>query len=193
MELLVMAYVDEFGLTVTLDSPAAVATWNQTVHGVLAHAASTPCALSAVREEAPEFALGHAMRGLCCMILARGELVRPLEAYASSVHARALEGGQAGADCGACHGSHDIMPAADSRSSVHHANVVATCTQCHAEIAAVYGKSPEDTWAQVEAASTIGRTVRLDEIAAMAVYLASPLADGVNGQSLAVDGGIVYG
>ncbi|NND49632.1 MAG: tetratricopeptide repeat protein [Rhizobiales bacterium] len=70
-----MAHVDEFGLTVTLDNPAAVATWNQTVHGVLAHAASTPCALSAVREEAPEFALGHAMRGLCCMILGRGELV----------------------------------------------------------------------------------------------------------------------
>ncbi|NND49841.1 MAG: tetratricopeptide repeat protein [Rhizobiales bacterium] len=70
-----MPHVDEYGLTVTLQNPAAVATWNATVHGVLAHAASTPCALSAVREEAPEFALGHAMRGLCCMILARGELV----------------------------------------------------------------------------------------------------------------------
>ena len=41
--------------------------------------------------------------------------------------------------------------------------------------------------------STIGRTVRLDEIAALAVYLASPLADGMNGQTLAIDGGITYG
>jgi enoyl-[acyl-carrier-protein] reductase (NADH) len=46
-------------------------------------------------------------------------------------------------------------------------------------------------WAAVEQASTIRRTVTLDEIAAAVVYLASPAADGVNGQALVVDGGIV--
>lgn len=70
-----MALVDEFGLPVTLDSAPALAAWNDTVHGVLAHSATTPCALSTVRDEAPEFVLGHAMRGLCCQILARSELV----------------------------------------------------------------------------------------------------------------------
>ncbi len=35
--------------------------------------------------------------------------------------------------------------------------------------------------------------VNKEEIAALAVYLASPAADGMNGQSLAIDGGIVYG
>ena len=60
------------------------------------------------------------------------------------------------------------------------------------ELAAAHGKPPHRAWADVEAASTIGRTVRLEEIAALAVYLASPAADGMNGQSIAVDGGIVY-
>lgn len=60
------------------------------------------------------------------------------------------------------------------------------------DIAAVHGKDPDQAWTDIEAASTIGRTVTLDEIAALALYLASPAADGMNGQSIAVDGGIVY-
>ena len=40
------------------------------------------------------------------------------------------------------------------------------------------------------AAATTGRLVELDEIADAVCYLAGPLADGVNGQSLVVDGGI---
>lgn len=61
-----------------------------------------------------------------------------------------------------------------------------------AELAAVYDKSPERAWADIEAASTIGRTVTLEEISELAVYLASPAADGVNGQSLVVDGGVAF-
>ncbi len=60
------------------------------------------------------------------------------------------------------------------------------------ELADVYGKHTEQVWNDIEAASTIGRTVSLDEIAELAVYLASPAADGVNGQSLVIDGGIAF-
>lgn len=60
------------------------------------------------------------------------------------------------------------------------------------ELAAVHAKPREQVWTDVEAASSIGRTVTLDEIAALAVYLASPAADGVNGQSLVIDGGIAF-
>lgn len=59
-------------------------------------------------------------------------------------------------------------------------------------LAGIHGKTAEQTWADIEGASSIGRTVSLDEIAALAVYLASPAADGMNGQSIAIDGGIVY-
>ena len=70
-----MPLIDMFGQSVTLDDETALAAWNQTMLGVLAHSASTPCALANVRDVAPDFALGHAMRGLCCMILGRGELL----------------------------------------------------------------------------------------------------------------------
>jgi NAD(P)-dependent dehydrogenase (short-subunit alcohol dehydrogenase family) len=60
------------------------------------------------------------------------------------------------------------------------------------ELAAVYDKSPDRAWADIEAASTIGRTVTLEEISGLAVYLASDASDGVNGQSLVVDGGVVF-
>jgi NAD(P)-dependent dehydrogenase (short-subunit alcohol dehydrogenase family) len=59
------------------------------------------------------------------------------------------------------------------------------------ELGRAHGKSGTEVWAGVEQAATIKRTVSLDEIAAAVVYLASPAADGVNGQSLVVDGGIV--
>ncbi len=59
------------------------------------------------------------------------------------------------------------------------------------ELGRAHGKPGADVWSTVEQAATIKRTVTLDEIAAAVVYLASPAADGVNGQSLVVDGGIV--
>ena len=59
------------------------------------------------------------------------------------------------------------------------------------ELGRVHDKPGAEVWAQVERAATIRRTVTLDEIAAAVVYLASPAADGVNGQSLVIDGGIV--
>lgn len=59
------------------------------------------------------------------------------------------------------------------------------------ELGAVHGRPGAEVWAEIENASSIGRTVTLDEIAAAVVYLASPAADGINGQCLVIDGGIV--
>ena len=62
--------------------------WNRVVRGILTHAASTAADLNAVLRDDPGFALGQAVRGLSCLLLARAELV----ATAREAHAAALAG-----------------------------------------------------------------------------------------------------
>lgn len=54
------------------------------------------------------------------------------------------------------------------------------------------GVSGDEMLEKMQNATAIGRTVTVEEVAATVAYLVSPAADGINGQSLAVDGGIVY-
>ncbi|MGA1149363.1 MAG: SDR family oxidoreductase, partial [Ilumatobacteraceae bacterium] len=60
------------------------------------------------------------------------------------------------------------------------------------ELAAAQGKDVDVVWNEIETSSTIGRTVTKKEIAALVLYLASDAADGMNGQSIVLDGGIVF-
>ncbi len=62
--------------------------------------------------------------------------------YFTSVHGQRLkEGDKKVADCTSCHSSHAILPASDTRSTVHALNVPATCGHCHgdADYMASYG------------------------------------------------------
>jgi hypothetical protein len=62
--------------------------------------------------------------------------------YFTSVHGHRLEDGDTKvADCTSCHTAHGILPASDTRSSVHALNVPATCGRCHgdADYMASYG------------------------------------------------------
>jgi cytochrome b subunit of formate dehydrogenase len=74
-------------------------------------------------------------------------LARPIEAYALSVHGRALAGGNAqAASCSDCHGTHDIRKAREASSRINRWNVPATCGQCHAQVkeafeASVHGQA----------------------------------------------------
>ena len=68
-------------------------------------------------------------------------LVQPLAAYSASVHAMAVGDDRGGARCSDCHGAHDILPANDPRSKVHHQRVPELCGQCHAEITEAYEAS----------------------------------------------------
>jgi cytochrome b subunit of formate dehydrogenase len=56
-------------------------------------------------------------------------------AYDRSLHARAVKGGNANAaTCVDCHGSpHELLPASDPKSRVHHTNIPATCGACHSQ------------------------------------------------------------
>lgn len=68
-------------------------------------------------------------------------LIQPLAAYNASVHAQAIREGKPAADCASCHGSHDILPAADAASQVNHQRVPSTCGECHGEIAKAFAAS----------------------------------------------------
>ncbi|MGA8868367.1 MAG: cytochrome b/b6 domain-containing protein [Candidatus Sulfotelmatobacter sp.] len=56
-------------------------------------------------------------------------------AYDRSFHAKALRGGNShAATCVDCHGSpHELLPASDPKSRVHHNNIPATCGSCHGQ------------------------------------------------------------
>ena len=57
---------------------------------------------------------------------------RPVLSYRESVHAKALaQGNLSAAVCTDCHGSHDILPAADPKSPIAKTNIPGTCSKCH--------------------------------------------------------------
>lgn len=55
-----------------------------------------------------------------------------VSSYQDSYHGLASKfGSKVVANCASCHGVHNILPSADARSMVNHANLVSTCGQCH--------------------------------------------------------------
>lgn len=69
-----MRLTDQFGYDITLEDKAALAAWTDTVDAFLAHGATTASHLETALKQDPEFALGHAARGLFLLLLARREL-----------------------------------------------------------------------------------------------------------------------
>ncbi len=64
-----------------------------------------------------------------------------VKAYRDSYHGLALRGGKvAVANCGSCHGVHDILPSSDPRSSINPANLTRTCGKCHPNATANFSK-----------------------------------------------------
>jgi predicted CXXCH cytochrome family protein len=76
--------------------------------------------------------------------------VDQLEKYRTSVHGiKNAKGDVKAAECASCHGSHDILSAADAKSRVHASNLPSTCARCHsdAEYMKAY-KIPTDQYAK---------------------------------------------
>ena len=62
--------------------------------------------------------------------------VDQLDKYRTSVHgARNAKGDPKVAQCASCHGSHDILSAKDTKSSVYPVNIPSTCAHCHSDAA----------------------------------------------------------
>ncbi len=55
-----------------------------------------------------------------------------VQTFIESYHGLALRGGSANvANCGSCHGIHNIKPSSDSTSLIHKNNLAKTCGKCH--------------------------------------------------------------
>ena len=66
---------------------------------------------------------------------ASGHSAQPFLSYQESVHGKAVAAGSdKAAVCTDCHGSHEILSANDSKSSIFKFNVPATCAKCHKTI-----------------------------------------------------------
>jgi tetratricopeptide (TPR) repeat protein len=59
---------------VTLRSASALADWNGVIHGLMSHGRQTPFHLGRLMEAEPDFAMGHAARGLFCLMTGRAEV-----------------------------------------------------------------------------------------------------------------------
>jgi hypothetical protein len=65
------------------------------------------------------------------------------EAYVESYHGLAVRGGSTiTANCGSCHGNHDIRTSTDPLSSIHKDNLAKTCGECHPGAIEVLLNSP---------------------------------------------------
>jgi len=72
-----------------------------------------------------------------------GNEVHAVEHYLESIHGKGLieSGLTVTANCADCHTAHRELPSRDPRSSVHVANVAATCGQCHRGIVELFNDS----------------------------------------------------
>lgn len=71
---------------VSLSSQDALEDWNGMVRAFLAHSTATPVCLGAVLKSHPDFAMGHAARGLFSLMLGRAELVQTAREAAIAAH-----------------------------------------------------------------------------------------------------------
>ncbi len=60
---------------VSLEHKEALEHWNKLILAVLSHGKAAPTHLNALMELEPNFAMGHATRGLFCLMLAKSELI----------------------------------------------------------------------------------------------------------------------
>lgn len=84
---------DIFDQPTTLANERALDAWNKTQLAFLAHGAATPGHLAEALEAAPEFALGHAVKGLFYTLLGRRELMPTAEEALATATAAAANTG----------------------------------------------------------------------------------------------------
>ncbi|WP_298860537.1 tetratricopeptide repeat protein [uncultured Sulfitobacter sp.] len=84
-----MTQFDMCACPVTLTSATALADWNGVIHGLLSHGQQTPVHLGRLMEAEPNFAMGHAARGLFCLMTGRAEVIASAHAALGTAKAAA--------------------------------------------------------------------------------------------------------
>lgn len=80
---------DILGQETLLESPQSLEHWNQLILAFFAHSAATPTHLGKLLEAEPDFAMGHALKGLFFILLGRSELIATAhEAHQAARNAR---------------------------------------------------------------------------------------------------------
>jgi tetratricopeptide (TPR) repeat protein len=79
---------------VSLNTAKGLEDWNAMVLAFLAHGTDTPAKLGAVLDREPDFAMGHAARGLFCLMLGRREMVATAREALQSARKAALVTGR---------------------------------------------------------------------------------------------------
>ena len=76
------------------------------------------------------------------LVEGNGESAQTFMSYQESVHGLATEKGSTkAAVCTDCHGTHEILPANNSKSPIYKFNVPATCGKCHAAVSQTFMQS----------------------------------------------------
>ena len=82
-----MTQTDICDCPVSLTSAVAVDAWNGVILGLLSHGTQTPVHLARLMEAEPEFAMGHAARGLFCLMTGRAEVIAAAHTALASAQA----------------------------------------------------------------------------------------------------------
>ncbi|MBO9409259.1 tetratricopeptide repeat protein [Shimia sp. R9_1] len=78
---------------VSLSNEEALSAWNNVILGVLSHGQTTGDHLNRLLTLAPDFAMGHAMKGLSCLMLGRRELVSVAQSASDDAQRALTQGG----------------------------------------------------------------------------------------------------
>lgn len=84
---------DAAGLSVSCADASGARLWDGAVHALLTHGAALPDRLEALTAEEPGFAMGHALKGISLLTLARRELLPAADRALAAAEAAAGQGG----------------------------------------------------------------------------------------------------
>ncbi|MBT0958355.1 tetratricopeptide repeat protein [Alphaproteobacteria bacterium KMM 3653] len=84
---------DICGCTISLTDDDALNSWNAVVLGILSHGQAAGDHLANLLDRAPGFAMGHAMKGLACLMLGRREVVAAAHDANTKAQAALAQGG----------------------------------------------------------------------------------------------------